>query len=299
MPTRREFGMMVAASALLAPSWTRASTKIGNIQIDTLSDGHLVLPGDFILGSMPQDEIAPILKARNVSRDRLEPECNLTLVRDGTHTILFDVGAGGEFQQTAGKLSQALDAIGLDPSEVTHVVFTHAHPDHLWGLLDDFDEPFFPNATYMIGKDEWDYWIHPETINTIGTSRQVFAVGAQRRLQAIEGNISFFKDGAEILPNIAARASYGHTPGHMSFHINSGSENLMVIGDAIGNHHVALARPSFESGSDQDQGLAAKTRTALIDQIVHEQMQVVGYHLPQGGLGYIQKQNDGYHFVRG
>lgn len=298
MPTRREFGMMLAASALLTPSWTKASTTVGDIQIDTLSDGHLVLPGDFILGSMPQDEITPILKSHNVSRDRLEPECNLTLVRDGTNTILFDVGAGGEFQQTAGKLSQALDAMELDPSEVTHVVFTHAHPDHLWGLLDDFDEPVFSDASYMIGKNEWDYWMHPETIDTIGASRQVFAIGAQRRLKAIEDNISFFKDGAEILPNIAARASYGHTPGHMSFHINSGSENLMVIGDAIGNNHVALARPDFKSGSDQDQGLAAKTRTTLIDQIVHEQMQVVGYHLPQGGLGHIQKHNDGYRFLR-
>ena len=79
--------------------------------------------------------------------------------------------------------------------DVTDIVFTHAHPDHLWGLLDDFDDPLFPDASYMIGKTEWDYWLNPNTVDEIGEARASFAVGALRRLEMIEDQIEFFSDG--------------------------------------------------------------------------------------------------------
>ena len=177
------------------------------------------------------------------------------------------------------------------------MVFTHAHPDHLWGLLDDFEDPAFPNATYMIGKSEWDYWIDPETVNTIGEARTTFAVGARRRLALIEENITFFNDGEEILPGIAARATFGHTPGHMAFHIAHGSNNLMVLGDCVGNHHVAFERPEWRAGSDQDGDLGAATRVALLDQLASEHMSIIGYHMPYPGIGRAEKRGDSFIFV--
>ena len=280
--------------------WAGTSMQLGNIRIDTLSDGNLVLPGNLILGDAPVGEADAILAAHGLSRERFEPDCNITLMRDGERTILFDVGAGPDFQQSAGKLAQALEIAQVDPYDVTHVVFTHAHPDHLWGLLDDFDDLTFPEATYMIGRAEWDYWINPETKNTIAESRQSFAVGAHRRLLAVEDNIEFFDDGQEILPGVAARATFGHTPGHMAFEIRSGSNATMIVGDAIANHHVAFARPDWASGSDQDTDMGAATRVALLDQLAGEKMSVIGFHLPTPGIGYVEKTTDGnggYMFV--
>jgi len=303
MTTRREFlkgsAAMMAAMALTPPgiAWAKNSLMLGKKQIDTIHDGTLVLPGSFIFEPMPKDELAPILKQYHLSGDRLEPECNMTLVRDGDSVILFDVGSGPNFQPTAGKALEALEALDLSVEDVTHIVFTHAHPDHLWGLLDDFDDPLFPNATHMIGKAEWDYWMDPNTVNTIGTARTAFAVGAQRRLEVIEDAITFFKDGEEILPGIAARASVGHTPGHMSFEVRDGSESLMIIGDAIGNHHVAFEKPDWASGSDQDQPTAAKTRLGLLDQIASEKMRLIGFHLPDGGMGHAEKHDGGFRFI--
>ena len=246
---------------------------------------------------MPQDQLPAILERYQLSRKSLSPECNMTLVRDGKHTILFDVGSGPSFQPTAGKGLEALEALDVEPDDITHVVFTHAHPDHLWGLLDDFDDPLFPNATHMIGKSEWDYWMDPNTVDTIGTSRIAFAVGAQRRLEVIEDAITFFKDGEEILPGIASRASFGHTPGHMAFEVRSGGESVMIVGDAIGNHHVAFEKPHWQSGSDQDMEMAAKSRASLLDQITSEKMQIIGFHLPNGGLGRSEKTSDGFRFI--
>lgn len=145
MLTRRRI-LTTAAAALVAPAlprrvWAGSTLTMGSLQIDTLSDGTLVLPGDFILGGMPPDEMQAIVSKYGLPTDQLTPPCNVTLMRDGTHTVLFDVGSGPDFQPSAGKLLEAFAAMDLTPEEVTHVVFTHAHPDHLWGLLDEFDEP--------------------------------------------------------------------------------------------------------------------------------------------------------------
>ncbi|MFT4742811.1 MAG: glyoxylase-like metal-dependent hydrolase (beta-lactamase superfamily II) [Yoonia sp.] len=301
MITRRKLIQSVpaglVAAALPLPVWSATTMALGSMQIDVLSDGNLVLPGRTNVDDMHADELSKILQKYDISSDQRTPDCNVTLIRDGDRVILIDVGSGSEFMASAGRLQDALAAIDVDPYDVTHVVFTHAHPDHLWGLLDDFEDLTFPNATYMIGKSEWNYWIDPETVDTIGDARTTFAVGARRRLALIEDNITFFNDGEEILPGIAARATFGHTPGHMAFHIAQGSNNLMVLGDCVGNHHVAFERPEWRAGSDQDGDLGAATRAALLDQLASEHMSIIGYHMPYPGIGRAEKRADGYIFV--
>jgi glyoxylase-like metal-dependent hydrolase (beta-lactamase superfamily II) len=286
------------AALSLAPARVWAELALGDAKVTTVSDGSLMLPGDFIFQHMPEAELATVLQEAGVARDRLEPECNVTLYQGGGNTVLFDVGSGPDFMPTAGSVVDSLDAIGVAPDDITHVVFTHAHPDHIWGLLDDFDDPVFANATYMIGRDEWDYWWDPDTVNTIGEARAAFAVGAKRRLEAIEDQIERFDDGQEILPGIAAVASYGHTPGHMSFEIRNGSNAALIAGDAIGNHHVAFRKPDWPSGSDQDAALAAQTRARLFDRLTADDMTLIGFHLPNGGVGRAEQTSDGYRFTQ-
>ncbi len=297
MPLTRRRLLQTTAASLLAPPLARAAS-FGSATLTTVSDGSLVLPGSFIFEPMPKKELAPILVEHGLSADRLEPECNLALWQDGTNTVLFDIGSGPDFMPSAGVLLDSLDAAGIALEDITHVMFTHAHPDHIWGLLDDFDDPLLPDATFMMGRAEWDYWWDPDTVNSIGNARAAFAVGAKRRMEAIEDAVEFFDDGVEVLPGIAATASHGHTPGHMSFELRSGSESALVIGDAIGNHHVAFARPDWHSGSDQDAGMAAATRVQLLDRLAHEQMTCVGFHLPSGGMGRVEASDGGYRFVQ-
>ncbi len=300
--SRRAFLTGAAAIPLAGamPRITAAEIPLGRATLTTVSDGHLVLPAEFIFSPMPQEELGPVLKDLGLDAAAgLQPECNVALYRDGEHTVLFDAGSGADFMPTAGTILDSLDAAGVAPDEVTHVVFTHAHPDHIWGLLDDFDDPLFANAQHMMGRKEWDYWWNPETVNTIGDARATFAVGARRRMEAIEESVVLFDDGDEILPGIAAVASHGHTPGHMSFELRNGSDAAMVIGDAIGNHHLAFRKPGWPSGSDQDLETAAATRMALLDRLVREKMQLVGFHLPGGGIGRAEFADDGYVFIPG
>ena len=180
--TRRDFLAGAGALSALAavPRSVVASVRLGEATLTTVTDGSLVLPGSFVFAPMPEAELARVLAGFGVSADRLEPECNVALYRDGTSTVLFDAGAGPDFMPSAGVLIDSLHAVGVAPDEVTHVVFTHAHPDHIWGLIDEFDELVFSEATYMMGRVEWDYWWDPGTVNTIGEARAAFAVGAAR-----------------------------------------------------------------------------------------------------------------------
>ncbi|KFE33520.1 MBL fold metallo-hydrolase [Thioclava atlantica] len=296
--TRRTIlrGAMAAGAMTALPRMTFAANtlELGAARIDTLSDGNLILP----MGFVSSDPAAkPILEEYGITGPQVEPPCNVTLYRDGTNTVLFDVGAGPDFMPTAGKIMEAMDALEVAPEDVTHVVFTHGHPDHLWGVLDDFDEPIFFNAAHMMGKDEFDYWRDPDTVNTIDDGRKTFAAGALRRLETLEDQIATFGDGEEILPGIAARMTPGHTPGHMSFEIRNGNSSAFVTGDAIVNHYLAFAAPAMASGSDQDPDLGAKTRVALLDQLASEKMPIIGFHLPEGGVGHVERKDDAYRYV--
>lgn len=299
--TRRAFIGASASIPLLGFSISQsvAEISLGNATLTTVSDGNLTLPGSLVFQPMPKDQLGPILSEFGISPKQLKPECNLAIYRDGQNTVLFDVGSGPDFAPNAGTIVDSLNGLGLAPDDITHIVFTHAHPDHIWGLLDDFDEPLFNNARYLMGRTEWDYWWNPDTVNTIGEARASFAVGAKRRMEAIEDMVEFFDDGQEVLPSIAAVLSPGHTPGHMSFEVRQGSQAALIVGDAIGNHHVAFRKPEWHSGSDQNQELAAQTRQMLFDRIINEQLNVVGFHLPKGGLGRVEVASEGYQFIPG
>lgn len=277
--------------------WSQSTLSGAGRRLDTLSDGNLVLPKSFALGDMPPDRADDILAKYGITGDTLEPDCNVTLLRTDDRVVLFDVGSGPDFMPTAGKLADAFDALGVDPFDVTDVVFTHGHPDHLWGLLDDFGDLNFPDASYHMGQAEWDYWTDPDTVNTIDAGRLTFAVGAASRLAELSDRINLFTDGAEVVPGVAARATFGHTPGHMAFEVRIDNESVMIVGDSIVNHHLAFERPGWLSGSDQDGAMAAQTRLSLLDQLATDQMRLIGFHLPDGGLGRAERQGDGYVFV--
>ncbi len=303
--TRRTFltatGAAALAAGLPARVWSLGTIEAGNIRIDSLSDGHLTLPGSFIFAPAPQAELAELLKAHGYDTipDQITPPCNVTLLRDGTNTVLFDVGSGSGFQETAGELPDALDEIGVAPEDVSHVVFTHGHPDHLWGVLDDFDEPTFFEAGHMMGKVEFDYWSDPETISRIGESRATFASGAKRRLDTMGAEaFTLFEGEAEILPGVLAIPSFGHSPGHYAFAIATPSGQVMVTGDAIGNGHVAFERPEWPSGSDQDLEAGAATRLKLLDRITADDMTLIGYHIARPGIGKAERTGENrYRFV--
>lgn len=302
MITRRHLIASAAAAGAAAGfmpvrSWAQASMKLGEASIDIVSDGHLQLPLSMVLGRVPEDQRAEWLKSHPEDVETVKSPLNLTLYRDGERTVLFDAGSGPNFMASAGKIKDALDAIGVAPDDVTNVVFTHAHPDHIWGVIDDFDEMVFANAEYAMSQAEWDYWFDPETVNKVPAERQSFAVGAKRMMEAIEDKVSRFTPGSEVLPGIEAFDTSGHTPGHTSFVIHQGSDSLMVVGDVLTNAEYSFSHPEWEMGTDSDAAQGVAARKALLDRLATDKTHLVGYHLPHPGTGRVEKKDTGFVFV--
>ncbi|WP_102223233.1 MBL fold metallo-hydrolase [Acidimangrovimonas sediminis] len=302
--TRRKILAGAAAAALpfgapfpaVAGQTDLTGLTLGAARIDTLSDGHLVLNRDFVMADEPHPEADNFMAQHGVPEGNFTPGCTLALLRDGPRTVLFDAGSGPGFQPTAGKLQAALDRLGVARTGITHVVLTHAHPDHLWGLIDDFDEPAFPDAQLMIGRAEFDYWRDPATIDTIGAERQNFAAGARSRLDRLADRFTLIEPGDEPLPGVEAMATHGHTPGHLSYIVHRG-DGVVITGDALANAHVAFARPDWHWGSDQDWDAAAGTRRVLLDRLAADRLRLIGFHLPGSGIGRAERQGDAYRFL--
>ena len=89
----------------------------------------------------------------------------------------------------------------------------------------------------------------------------------------------------------------GHTPGHMSFEIANGSQSALIVGDALNNHHVAFKRPDWLSGLDQNPEEAAQTRLKLLNRISNEDILIIGFHLPKGGIGRVAQSGTEYSFL--
>ena len=113
----------------------------------------------------------------------------------------------------------------------------------------------------------------------------------------IEDKCSRFKPGEEVLPGIAAVDTSGHTPGHTSFHIQQGSDSVMVVGDVITNPLFSFSNPEWEMGTDSDAAKGVKARKMLLDRMAAENMQIIGYHLPHPGTGYVERKGTTYAYA--
>lgn len=292
----RSAALLCASALLPARGWAVTTMTSGDLQIDSISDGHIEFPPDFAFSTIPEAERPALLAQLGIDPTAtVHSPLNVTLMRQGDRVVLFDVGSGPDFVPTAGKLAEALAAVEVSPEDVTDVLFTHGHPDHLWGLLDEFDEPLFPNAALRMGQVEFDYWTDPETVNTIGEERQSFAAGAMRRLTAIGDLIKRFADGDEVIPGVTALMTPGHTPGHMSFKVGTADAGIFVTGDFV-TMLAGFLRPDLGTATDQDPKLAAETRAKTLEMLADEGWRILGYHLPDGGIGKVVRKDDAFAF---
>jgi glyoxylase-like metal-dependent hydrolase (beta-lactamase superfamily II) len=292
-------GLGVAALAGIRPARAVEVAKLGARTVHVISDGTFTMPLAAVARGVQPDELIALLKSEGLPTDANHAVLNVTLIRDGEDWTILDAGSGANFLPGSGKLATNLEAAGISRDAVKRVIFTHAHPDHLWGAIDEFDSDLFPNASYQISEGEWAFWQSPDVFSKLPEDRHMFAAGAQRILKAIAGKTTRFKPGQEVAPGIVAVGTPGHTPGHVSFAVSAGGKSMMVLGDAITHKAISFRHPEWQSGSDTDAELGAATRQKLLDQLMTDKIPFIGYHLPSPGLGRAEKDGTAYRFVAG
>jgi glyoxylase-like metal-dependent hydrolase (beta-lactamase superfamily II) len=224
---------------------------------------------------------------------------HITLVRTPDETILIDVGAGPHYMPGAGKLADNMDRAGIDRKSVTKVVLTHAHPDHLWGLLDDFDDtPLFPNASYVMSSAEFEFWMAEDVAARLPEDRRNFAPTARRNLTSIRNRLQLIAPGADIASGIRAIDTAGHTAGHIAVEIISGNETALVLADALMHPIISFAHSEWRPAADHhDPDRAIATRKHLLGRLAADKSLAIGFHLPFPGIGRVEIDGLAYRFV--
>lgn len=272
----------------------------GDLTATLVSDGGFASQPAALFASAPKEELEAILAANFIAPGYLPASVNTLLIRDGDATILVDTGAGANMGAKAGKLIENLAKAGARPDEITHVVITHAHPDHIGGLLDASGRPQFPKARVVIGATEHAFWTGSDpaaAFKSAGSGVPEAMVGgmvaaAQGALKAVADRIDLKKGGETIGNSLKVVDAFGHTPGHIMLDVGTGAGAFRYAADLLHVLPVQLKHPEWKLLFDTDPTAAAATRKKFIDEMVASRVLISGAHLPFPAVGHLSAGPD-------
>ncbi|MDG1281723.1 MAG: MBL fold metallo-hydrolase [Pseudorhodobacter sp.] len=254
--------------------------KLGAFEVTALLAGTRTVEeptGIFGLNADPE-EFAKVSAEAFLPTDKAQFFFTPTVVNTGAELVLFDTGLNPD------GITAALTAAGYSADQIDTVVLTHMHGDHIGGIAGDAGATF-ANAKIVTGAAEHNHWM--------GAGNE----GFDAKVRPLNDKISFLDDGGSVTGGITAMAAFGHTPGHMTYRIESEGKNLLLMAD-LANHYVwSLAHPDWEVRFDMDKAAAAATRRKVLGMLAAERMPMIGYHMPFPALGYVETRGDGFHYV--
>ncbi|NDR59174.1 MBL fold metallo-hydrolase [Aliiruegeria sabulilitoris] len=254
--------------------------RVGALEGATLLAGTAPRPDpQSIFGlNVSAEEFSAASEANFITTESAQFYFTPTVLRSGDEVVLFDTGLN------AGGITAALAEAGMSPDDITKVVLTHMHGDHIGGLMNE-GTPTFANASYVTGQAEYDHWA---------------AAGNERfdaNVKPLADKMSFIGDGDSVAPGITAMAAFGHTPGHMTYMLESEGKQLLIAAD-LANHYVwSLAYPDWEVKFDMDKTAAAASRRKVLGMLAADKLPMIGYHMPFPAAGFVDTREDGFRYV--
>jgi glyoxylase-like metal-dependent hydrolase (beta-lactamase superfamily II) len=277
-----------------------ARFKVGEIQCVAVSDGTFSYPIGWLFSNVPAEEAESALRERSLPATHVESPYTCLLLTNGKHKVLIDTGAGS-LAPTTGDLLKNLEALSVSAKEITDVVLTHGHPDHIGGTLDARGAPAFPNARYFMSRTEWDFWNDPTVLHDSAMDdhmKQLLVGCAQKNLPPLKGCIELLDGEREIVPGVQAIPAPGHTPGHIALLISSAKEQLLHMSDAVLNP-LHMENPSWRNVFDLNPGDAVSTRQRLLDRAATDKVNVLAYHFPFPGMGRVESRGHAWKWEAG
>ena len=278
------------------------SFPFGGEEAYVIHDGAVTLPGiqPIFAPEATKKQIDELLKQNYLPTDHVTLSVNVLVLKSKSGVMLFDAGAGNAFGPAAGKLVRGLARIGIAPADVKTIFVTHAHPDHVCGLVDASSAPIFPSAGIIAAKTEVDFWTgnNPDLsgMRMPPEQRDQALTTIKKTLAAVKAALDL-KSPGKVSPEIQLIAAPGHTPGHSLFKVSRGADTLLVMGDAVHVFALQFAHPEWTMAFDVNPAQAVKTRRNLFKEEAADRITLLGAHMPFPGIGHVRKANQGYVWV--
>ncbi|MEM9282240.1 MAG: MBL fold metallo-hydrolase [Verrucomicrobiota bacterium] len=266
---------------------------VGNFVGTAFLDGHLQLGADAFEG-LTEAEADALAKAAFLEAGPINTGVNAYLLQSEKEIVLLDAGGAGAMEPLGG-LAGLMTEVGVKPEEVTKILITHMHPDHIGGLLSD-GVAVFPNASVHIHQADITSWTTEEALTNAPDAFKPFFEFARSVYLAYQDQIVPFTEDTELVPGITTRHLPGHTAGHAGFLVADGDDPLLFWGDIVHVEAYQLPRPELSIGFDIDPDQARMTRLSLLREMSERQHRVAGMHLSFPGIGRIAKEVEGYRF---
>jgi glyoxylase-like metal-dependent hydrolase (beta-lactamase superfamily II) len=267
--------------------------KVGDVEVIQMYDGIWEKAHDpAFIKNATVDETKAALRAGGVTDAHVPITFTVTALRTPRGLVLIDSGTGAQLAPTAGNITKnnLWAAAGINPAEVTNIVISHFHGDHITGLMArETNAPVFPKALIHVAATEYKFWTNPAV-----------TAGAAKRIQSVFpgwSNIRQFEGEIEVVPGVRAISTPGHTAGHTSYHVGSGSSQLIVLGDVTNIRALNVANPGWHLAFDADPNLAEANRRKIFDRAIADKAILCGYHWGMPGAGTLARSGNGYTFT--
>lgn len=284
-----------AAPAGQAPGFYRY--KVGDMVVTAINDGFARRPLEGFIRNAELSAVQAAMQAAFLPTDALSISFTTLAIQNGAQLTLLDTGNGDSGAPTSGVWMRNFRAAGFTPEQVNRVVFSHFHGDHINGLRLRDGTLTFPNAEIVVPAPEWAFWMDDARMNAAPEAMRGAFQGVRRVFGPIAANVKRFEPGAEVAPGVTSVGAFGHTPGHCTYMISSGSGKLMFMADLTNHPALFVRNPDWSAVFDMDADVARATRRRMLDMAAAEKTQTHFYHAPFPATGFIAKSGSGFEFV--
>lgn len=304
MPLTSQEPAHAAASAAGAQAPGFYRYKVGSFECTSINDGARSFPmPDAFVRNVPKAEALAAAEAAYMPKGMVTVPFNPQVINTGSKLVLIDCGWGvGMFETSKGAIGRTLSnlaAAGVDPKSIDVVLMSHLHPDHTNGIRAADGSMAFPNAEITVPANDWAFWMSEENAAKAQSNELMkgYFANVRKVFSGIEGKVTKYEWGKEVAPGITAIDTHGHTPGHTSFVVSSGSSKVLIQSDVTNIPEFFLRSPDWHVMYDVDPVEAAKTRHKFYDMASAEKALVVGFHFNFPSLGHVEKDGAKYRLV--